>query len=108
MRSLALMAYAFAVGMTLCGLVGTTFELVAGCRLGFHPPFVRRERFAVSLALTAAAGPFMLANEAIAARRAGAIDGPATALCAVAAGIWAMALGILTVELALLVSRLLG
>lgn len=108
MHSLALMAYAFAVGLTLCGLAGATFELAAGRRLGFHPPFVRRERFAVSLALMVAAGPFMLTNEAIAARRAGAIDWTAAVLCGLGAGIWAMALGVLTVELALFVSRLLG
>lgn len=108
MHSLALMAYAFAVGLTLCGLAGAIFELAAGRRLGFHPPFVRRERFGFSLALMVAAGPFMLTNEVIAARRAGAIDWTAAALCAVGAGIWAMALGVLAVELALLVSRLLG
>ncbi len=108
MHSLALMAYAFAVGLTLCGLAGAIFELAAGRRLGFHPPFVRRERFAVSLALMVAAGPLMLTNEAIAARRAGAIDLTAAVLCGLGAGIWAMALGVLTVELALLVSRLLG
>jgi hypothetical protein len=108
MHSLALMAYAFAAGLTLCGLAGATFELAAGRRLGFHPPFVRRERFAISLAPMVAAGPFMLANEVIAAKRAGAIDSTAAMLCAVRAGIWAMALGIVAVELALLVSRLLG
>jgi hypothetical protein len=108
MHAVALVAYAFAVGTTLCGLAGTTFELFAGRRLGFRPPFVRRERFAVSLALTMAAGPFMLANEAIAARQAGAIDRAAAALCALAAAVWATALGVLAVEFALLVSRLLG
>lgn len=108
MQSLALLAYALAVGLTLCGLAGTAIELAAGRRLGFRPPFVTPGRFGASLALTMAAGPFMLANEAIAAYRAGAIDWSALALCAVAAAIWATALGILTVELALLVSGLLG
>lgn len=108
MQSFALLAYAFAVGLTFCGIVGSTIELIVGQRLGFRPPFVMTGRFGSSLALTMATGPFMLTNEAITARRAGAIDLTAFLLCGVAAIIWATALGIVAVELALLAPVLLG
>lgn len=108
MQSLALFAYALAAGLTVCGLVGTVAEIAAGRRLGFRPPFVVRERFGLSLALTFAAGPFMLANEALAAHRAGLIERSVLALCTAGAVVWAMAAGVVIVELALLASALLG
>lgn len=108
MQSLSQFAFALAAGLTLCGLVGTVTEIASGRRLCFRPPFVASGRFGLSLALTVAAGPFMLANEALAARRVGAIDRPALALCGLAAAIWSTATGIVIVELALLASALLG
>jgi hypothetical protein len=108
MQSLALFAYALAVGLTLAGIAGTMLELAAGCRLGFRPPFVRPNHVGVSLALTMAAGPYMLVNEAVAAWRCGVIGRPGLGFCALTAGLWALASGILLVELALLGAALLG
>lgn len=108
MQTLALLAYALAAGLTVCGLVATAAEIATGRRLGFRPPFVVRERLGRSLALTFAAGPFMFANEALAARRSGLIGGRALALCAAASVAWAAVAGIVVVELALAGSSLLG
>jgi hypothetical protein len=101
-------AYALAAGLTLAGLAGTMLEIVAGRRLGFRPPFVRQSHVGVSLALTVVAGSYMLLNEAISAWRARAIRPGMLAVCAAVAGLWALASGILLVELALLGSALLG
>lgn len=108
MQSIALFAYALAVGLTLCGLAGSAIEIASGRRLGFRAPFVSRDRFGASLAMTLAVGPFMLANEALAAYRVGAIDMLALTLCGVAATAWAMATGVVVVELALVLPNLLG
>jgi hypothetical protein len=99
MQQAALLAYALAVGLTLSGLAGTMIELATGRRLGFRPPFVTRARVGLSLALAFAVGPFMLANEAIAAYRTGEIDRPVLALWAAVALVWSMAAGVLFLEL---------
>lgn len=108
MAAIAQFAYAFAVGLTLAGLAATLLELSAGRRIGFRPPFVSAERFGRSLALTMLAGPLMLANEAIAARRTGLIELRVLGLCVVFAAVWSTATGVLLVELALLAVGLLG
>lgn len=108
MTHIAMFAYALAVGLTLAGIVATLVELTNGRRIGFRPPFVTADRFALSLALTAVAGPAMIANEAIAAHREGVIAWPALGVCLAIAVTWCMATGILFVDLALALSRLLG
>mgnify|MGYP001026902260 CR=1 FL=1 len=102
-----MLVYALAAGLTLAGLAGSAIEMAAGRRLCFRPPFVTRRRFGLSLLLTMATGPFMLANEALAARRCGAIDRAPFGLCILVAAIWSIATGILMVELALMASALL-
>lgn len=102
-----MLVYALAAGLTLAGVAGSAIELAAGRRLCFRPPFVTRRRFGLSLLLTMATGPFMLGNEAIAARKLGAIDRASFGLCILCAAIWSTATGILLVELALLASALL-
>lgn len=101
-------AYALAAGLTLAGIVATLVELANGRRIGFRPPFVVADRLARSLALTMAAGPAMIANEAIAARREGVIEWPAFGICLAIAAVWCTATGILLVDLALVLSGLLG
>ncbi len=70
MGLLELVLFAFAVGLTACGLAGSAMELVAGRRLAFAEPYVSPAHVLRSLAATACAGPFMLANDALDARRA--------------------------------------
>lgn len=108
MQGLALLAYALAAGLTLGGLVATAAEIVTGRRLGFSPPFVMRSRLGRSLVLTFAVGPFMLANDALAACREGLISGWALALCTLACFAWAGMAGIVVVELAFIGFSLLA
>lgn len=108
MASIVLFAYALAVGLTLAGLAATVMELVIGRRVGFRPPFVTSDSFGRSLALTVLAGPAMIANEAIAARREGVIEWPVFGICLVIAVAWCTATGILFVDLALVVAGLIG
>ncbi|MET0599864.1 MAG: hypothetical protein ABWZ57_18575 [Mesorhizobium sp.] len=91
---------AFASGLTLSGLSGSILELATGCRLSLSPPFVRPERLAQTLWRTALAGPFMLANEALACRRSGRMGDLPTAAAMLACGIWALAQGVILVSLA--------
>lgn len=102
MQHAAMLAYALAVGLTLAGLAGTMIEMATGRRLGFRPPFVTRARVGLSLALAFAVGPFMLANEAIAAYRTGGIRPAALGLWAAVALVWSTAAGVLFLELVIL------
>lgn len=107
MQQAALLAYALAVGLAFCGLAGTVIEIATGRRLGLRPPFVTPGRLGRSLALTLAAGPFMLANEAIAAYRTGLFPRSAVMLWAAVALAWSTAVGVLVVEFALSVDSLI-
>jgi len=108
MVAIAQFAYAFAVGLTLAGIAGTLLEIVIGRRIGFRPPFVMPGRFGRSLVLTMLAGPLMLANEAIAAKRVGLIQVSVFVICLAVAVVWSTATGVLLVELALVGGGLLG
>lgn len=107
MQTAALLAYMLAAGLTAGGLVAAAAEIAAGRRLGLRAPFVARERLGRSLALIFAAGPFMFANEALAARRNGLIDWRGLALCLLASVAWAGMAGIVIVELVLAGASLL-
>ncbi len=75
-------------------------ELISGRRLAFAEPYVSSTRILRSLAATACAGPFMLANEALDARREGRISTLALLSCGCTAVAWALALGIVLVAIA--------
>ncbi|WP_246688621.1 MULTISPECIES: DUF6949 family protein [unclassified Mesorhizobium] len=95
-----LAVYAFAVGLTACGLAGSAMELICGRRLAFAEPYVSPAFVLRSLGATACAGPFMLANEALAARREGRIGLLALLSCGCTAVAWSLALGIVLVAIA--------
>lgn len=95
-------AFALAVGLTIAGFAGSIMEIAAGARLRLAPPFVDRRRIVLSLAASAAAGPFMLVNDALDARAARRIGTPAFALLIAIAIGWTMATGIVATELAIL------
>ncbi|UVK36780.1 hypothetical protein LHFGNBLO_003740 [Mesorhizobium sp. AR10] len=100
MSSLGLTLFAFAVGLTACGLAGSAMELIAGRRLAFVEPYVSPAHIVRSLAATACAGPFMLANDALDARREGRISMLALISCACTAATWALALGVVLIAIA--------
>ena len=102
MHPVAMLALALAAGLTIGGLTGAVMEAMTRTRLGFCEPFESRDFVGLSVLATVASGPFMLTNDALAARRSGAISsGPLAALLGLAL-LWATATGVLAVELAAL------
>jgi len=75
-------------------------ELVSGRRLAFAEPYVSPLHILRSLAATACAGPFMLTNEALAARREGRIGTMALLSCGCTAIAWSLALGVVLIAIA--------
>jgi hypothetical protein len=63
MSSVALIVFAFLVGLTVCGLAGSVLEIASGRRLAFVEPYVSPAHVLRSLGVTAVAGPFMLFND---------------------------------------------
>ncbi|WP_425373411.1 DUF6949 family protein [Mesorhizobium atlanticum] len=108
MDPIVLVLYAFAVGVTGCGLAGSAMELLSGRRLAFAEPYVSPVHILRSLAATACAGPFMLTNEALAARREGRIGTMALLSCGCTAIAWSMALGIVLIAIASWATENLG
>lgn len=92
--------FAFLAGLTVTGLAASAMEFMALRCVSFGEPFVTPKRILRSLAATAAAGPFMLLNDALTARRAGRISALALLSCAFAASAWALAHGVIVVSLA--------
>jgi hypothetical protein len=108
MMALVPICFTFLAGLTLCGLVGSTLELVAGRRVSFGEPFVANGHVLRSLAATAGAGPFMLVNEALAAWRREHVPTLFMLICTLLAGGWALATGIVAVDLAQRAAALLS
>jgi hypothetical protein len=76
MEGVPLLAFVFLAGLTVCGFCGTVFESITGLRLSLREPFVSVSNLSRSLVLVLLAGPFMVANEALAAlseRRVGTL-----------------------------------
>ena len=108
MAQMELFLFAFAVGLTVCGLTGSTMELVSGRKVAFTEPYVSPSHVLRSLLATACAGPFMLVNDAIDARRERRISMIALMSCGCTAIAWALALGVVVLAIASWTIRLLG
>jgi len=100
MGDLGLLAFALLTGLTVSGISGSLFELVAARTLSFSEPFVSRQTPARSIAVTILAGPMMLANDALAARREGVVSGVTCATCALTALVWTLSTGVAFLHLA--------
>ncbi|ESY69620.1 MULTISPECIES: hypothetical protein [Mesorhizobium] len=100
--------FAFVVGLTVCGLIGSTMELVSGRKVAFAEPYVSPSHVLRSLAAAAGAGPFMLVNDALDARRQNRISTVALLSCGCTAIAWSLALGIVVLAIASWTIRLLG
>jgi hypothetical protein len=105
MHPLLPIIFAFLTGLTACGLVGTVLELTCGRRLAFVEPYVSSDHVVRSLAAAAFAGPFMLLNDAMTARRERRISLLGLLSCLCTAMLWALALGVVLLAL---VSAALG
>lgn len=108
MSGLMLAVFAFLIGITVSGLLGSILEIATGRRLGFVEPFVSPRRVAVSLLVTLAAGPMMLGNDALQARREGRVGHATLVVAAVVVVLWTCAMGIVTAEVASMLSRPIG
>lgn len=108
MGPLELTLFAFAVGLTACGLAGSAMELVSGRKVAFAEPYVSPSHVLRSLLATACAGPFMLVNDAIDARRQRRISTLALMSCGCTAIAWTLALGVVVLAIASWTVRLLG
>lgn len=97
--------FVFLAGLTLCGLCASMLELLTGTRLSFSHPFLRRDRLAISLVMTAIAGPAMLMNDALKARSFGRMGNRELLAAAAVCVVWLLSLGVLLMELVLLVVR---
>ncbi|MER8692369.1 hypothetical protein NKI77_11760 [Mesorhizobium opportunistum] len=100
--------FAFVVGLTVCGVIGSTMELASGRKVAFAEPYVSPSHVLRSLAATAGAGPFMLINDALDARRQNRISTVALLSCGCTAIAWSLALGIVVLAIASWTIRLLG
>jgi hypothetical protein len=108
MGSLELTLFAFVVGLTACGLAGSAMELASGRKVAFTEPYVSPSHVLRSLLATACAGPFMLVNDAIDARRERRISMIALMSCGCTAIAWVLALGVVVLAIASWTVRLLG
>jgi hypothetical protein len=93
-------AFAFLAGLTVSGLAGSVMELAAGRRLSFGEPFVSPRNVVRSLGSAAAAGPFMLVNDALKGWRGGAVSTMVLISCALTSLVWLLATGIVAIDLA--------
>jgi len=100
MGAVALTCFALLAGLTFCGVLGSAMELATRQRLSFREPFVSPHHIVRSLAAAAAAGPFMLINDALEAWRSGRVSTLFLLSCAASALGWALATGIVAVDLA--------
>lgn len=104
----AAFAFALMCGLTVSGILGSLLELFTGRPLSFSEPYFSPRCIVRSAASAACAGPMMLANDAIRARRVGHISPLYLAFCVATALVWATALGIVVLSLAARVPALLS
>ena len=108
MGSVELFAFALFTGITVCGVAGSILEMIAAQPLSFTEPFVSRDHVGWSLTATLLAGPMMLANDAVNARRAGRISTAVLGSCGCTALVWSLAIGVVSLELAARMATLLA
>jgi hypothetical protein len=108
MGTVEVTCFAFSTGLTFCGLAGSMMELAAGRRLSFTDPFVSPRHMPRSLGAAAAAGPFMLANDALDAWRSRGVSMLTLVSCVLTAAGWALATGVVVIDLASRAAELLS
>ena len=91
-------AFAVASGVTVSGLLGSAMELAIGKPVSFGQQTRSRVQFLAFMLATIVAGPMMLANDALRARRDGRISPLYLGFCGLSALVWCGALGIVVVQ----------
>jgi len=105
MAGLTVAMFAFVTGVTVAGLSASLMQIVTGRIVGFIEPFVSNRMIARSLLAALAAGPMMLGNDALNARREGRAGWLVLSVACAFAMLWASATGIVVLEVA---SRMRG
>jgi len=98
MSAIELLAFALFTGITVCGVAGSLLEMIAEQQLSFSEPFLSRTHVPWTVLATVTAGPMMLANDALNARRSGRISPLLLCSCACTALLWALAMGVVVLE----------
>jgi hypothetical protein len=93
------LAFAVMSGITVSGLLGSVMEVAIGKPVSFGDRIGSRTQFLTFALSMVVAGPMMLANDAIRARREGRISQLYLGFCGLTALVWAGALGIVAVGL---------
>ena len=99
MPDTALFAYAYIAGSVFSALIGAAAELQTGQEAGLRPPFLTQDNILRSLCFSLAAGSYLLVCELRAARADDRISAPFALAGLCFASLWALATGILLVEL---------
>ncbi len=99
MADAALYAYAYLVGTAFAALTGSALEMRAGRAAGMHPPFLTYDHKVRSLITTLAAGSYLLLCELRRAGRERPLSLPLIAAGLLFASAWALATGVVLVEL---------
>ena len=94
MNGMQLVLFAWLTGLTVTGTVSAMAEAALARPVTFWPPFVSRTRLFRSLVFTAFAGPAMMLNDALDARRGHGLPGAVLAAVVIVVNLWALALGI--------------
>lgn len=87
------LAFAYVAGLVIGGIVASIMELTSGDQPSFGAPFFSRDHLARFFFTVLAAGPFMLVNDALAARRNGLLASTELTWLFATASIWALAIG---------------
>lgn len=95
-----IIVFAFLVGLVVNGLAGTFIEWRTGRPASFAGPLFAPERPLRSLAVSTAAGPWMLLNDALNARRERTIGRFALFSCFATSLFWTLATGIVLLDFA--------
>ena len=99
MSDAALFSYAYLVGTAFSALIGSVVEMRAGQSAGMRPPFMASDPIIRSLGLTLCAGSYLMISELRVARGRGALSTLLVMAGVLFVSIWALATGIILVEL---------
>ncbi len=99
MDSMQLYVFAFLTGLTVAGLTASLCEMVYDEPASFWQLIKSGSRPATMWLFIVTAGPYMLLNDIISARREGRIGSVSVASALATAIIWASATGVVVVDL---------
>lgn len=97
MNIVAQLAFTYVAGLVIGGIVASLLELASGDQPSFAAPFFSRDHLGRFVLAVLVAGPFMLANDALQARRGGGLATGGLTCVLATASIWAWSIGMAAV-----------